>query len=62
MYEPDKTLDAQARRAAKRAGYIAKRSRWRRDSIDNHGGFMLIDAHTNDVGRGSASPSPSGRP
>ena len=36
-------LDGRARRAARRAGLVAKRSRWRRDSIDNRGGFMIFD-------------------
>ena len=36
-------LDSRARRAAKRIGLEARRSRWRRDSIDNRGGFMLVN-------------------
>ena len=34
--------DSQARRAAKRIGLLARKSRWRRDTVDNHGGFMLL--------------------
>ncbi len=34
--------EARARRAAKRAGFIARKSRWRAGSCDNHGGFMLM--------------------
>jgi hypothetical protein len=36
-------LDSRARRAARRVGLMAKRTRWRRDSIDNKGGFMLVN-------------------
>jgi hypothetical protein len=39
----EKTLDQRARRAAKRCGLYATKSRWRRDSIDNYGGFALVD-------------------
>jgi hypothetical protein len=35
--------DSTVRRAAKRIGLIARKSRWRRHSIDNHGGFTLVD-------------------
>jgi hypothetical protein len=30
-------------------GLVARRSRWRANSIDNHGGFMLVDRHLNAV-------------
>lgn len=43
----EKTLEARARRAARRVGLMARKTRWRRDSIDNHGGFMLIDLYGN---------------
>jgi hypothetical protein len=36
----------QARYAAKRAGLTAHKSTWRKDSVDNHGGFQLIDNRT----------------
>lgn len=49
----EQTLDARARRAAQRAGLMAKKSRWRRNSIDNFGGFMLLDPRTNFVVAGS---------
>lgn len=42
-----KALDSRARRAARSADLVASKSRWRRDSIDNHGEFMLIDPHMN---------------
>jgi hypothetical protein len=37
----------QARRAAKRVGLKARKSRWRAGSIDNLGEFMLIDPQRN---------------
>ena len=40
-------LDARARRDAARVGLIARKSRWRRDSIDNQGDFMLVDVYGN---------------
>jgi hypothetical protein len=39
--------EAQARRAAKRAGLKARKSRWRRNSIDNYGGFQIVDPYRN---------------
>jgi hypothetical protein len=33
----------QARRAAKRVGLKARKSRWRAGSVDNFGGFMIVD-------------------
>ena len=39
--------DSQARRAAKRIGLLARKSRWRRDTVDNHGGYMLIEPYHN---------------
>lgn len=38
-------LDARARRAARRAGYILRKSR-ARPSLDNHGEYMLLDAYS----------------
>ena len=43
----EKTVEARARRAAQRVGLIARKTRWRRDSIDNFGEFMLIDPDGN---------------
>ena len=40
-------MGARARRAAISAGYVARKSRWRKWSIDNHGGFMIVDSSTN---------------
>ena len=39
----EKSLDARARRAARRIGLVARKSRWRLDTIDNRGGYMLIE-------------------
>jgi hypothetical protein len=47
MQITEKALDGQARRAAKRAGYIARKTRWRLDTIDNHGGYMLVEPSRN---------------
>lgn len=50
MFEvTQKTLEARARRAARRVGLIARKTRWRRDSIDNFGNFMLIEPYGNYV-------------
>jgi hypothetical protein len=38
-----------ARRAAKRVGLRAAKTRWRANSVDNHGGFQLIDPYSNSV-------------
>ena len=43
----ESATDARARRAAKRVGLLARKSRWRRDSIDHKRGVRLIDSHTN---------------
>lgn len=45
-------IEQRARRAAARAGLIAKKTRWRAGSVDNYGGFQLVDAHTNNVVEG----------
>jgi hypothetical protein len=39
--------DSAARRAARRVGYVARKSRWRKYSMDNHGEFMVIDPRMN---------------
>ena len=48
-----KALEARARRAARRAGLVARKTRWRLDSVDNHGEFMLVDPRTNFAVTGS---------
>jgi hypothetical protein len=41
--------EQQARYVARRAGYVARKSRRGVGSPDNRGGFMLIDPNTNSV-------------
>jgi hypothetical protein len=41
--------EARARHAAKRAEFVAKKSRWRAGTADNRGGFMLIEPYRNVV-------------
>jgi hypothetical protein len=41
--------DTKARRAARRIGLVAKKSRWRKGTIDNRAGFMLLNPMTNFV-------------
>ena len=41
--------DSRVRSAAKRVGLMARKSRWRRDSIDNFGDYQLIDPRYNCV-------------
>ena len=36
-------LEQKARRVAKRVGLIARKSRWRQNSVDNYGDFMLVN-------------------
>jgi len=43
----ESAMEARARRAARSAGYVARKSRWRRNSLDNQGGFIIVDPHTN---------------
>ena len=45
----EKAMDARARRAAKRVGLFATKSRWHGFSLDNHGHFMLVDPSSNSV-------------
>ena len=40
-------IEARARRAARRVGLMARKSRWRMGSIENYGMFMLIDPYRN---------------
>jgi hypothetical protein len=49
----ERVLDSKARRAAARIGLKARKSRWRRDSVDNFGDFQLIDPSRNCVVAGS---------
>jgi hypothetical protein len=43
----EEALDARARRAARKVGLLARKSRWRAGTVDNYGGFMLVDPRTN---------------
>ena len=45
-----------ARRAAHKIGLRAVKSTWRRDSIDNYGGFQLVDAFTPVSSRNDSQP------
>jgi hypothetical protein len=42
-----KAIDSRARRAAQSAGLVARKSRWRANTIDNYAGFMLVDPYHN---------------
>jgi hypothetical protein len=48
----DSALEARARRAAQKAGLKAVKSRWRAGSVDNYGGFQIIDPYFNRVEAG----------
>jgi hypothetical protein len=47
MTEYDNALDGRARKVARQCGLHARKSRRRRGTIDNLGGFVLIDAGRN---------------
>jgi hypothetical protein len=49
LVEETKAVEARARRAAKRAGFIARKSRARVGSVDNLGGFMLVNEYNHVV-------------
>lgn len=54
MYSLSETaLEQRARRAARRAGLVAKKSRWRVGTVDNFGGFALINPIHNCIVAGS---------
>jgi hypothetical protein len=53
MNSDTNAVEQRARRAAKRVGLVAKKSRWRAGSIDNFGGFMLLKPYNNAVVSGS---------
>ena len=44
-----RSSEARARRAAKRVGWVARKSRWRAGTIDNYGGFAIIDPFHNNI-------------
>jgi hypothetical protein len=43
----DNAMEQRARRAARRVGLMARKTRWRANTVDNHGGFMLIEPRGN---------------
>jgi hypothetical protein len=45
----EKSLEARARRAARRSGLVARKWRGRMGAVDNYGGFMLIEPRSNCV-------------
>jgi hypothetical protein len=45
----ERTIEQKARRAACRVDLNARKSRWRLDSIDNHGGFQIVDPYRNAI-------------
>jgi hypothetical protein len=53
MKTPSKDLDSRARRVARAAGLVARKSTRGLGSIDNLGGYMLIDGAGNFVVAGS---------
>lgn len=48
----EKALEQRARRKAKGAGYVARKSRKNLGSADNYGQFMLVEASTNRIEAG----------
>ncbi len=49
----ESSLESRARRIARKNGLIARKSRARRGSCDNLGGFMLLEPRRNAVIAGS---------
>jgi hypothetical protein len=49
MIVTEAAQEQRARRAARRIGLVARKSRWRLGSVDNLGGFMLFDIETNTI-------------
>jgi hypothetical protein len=47
--DTESAMVARARRAAKRARLVARKSRGRQGTVDNRGGFMLIEPYRNIV-------------
>ena len=43
QYTLPKNQDARLRNMARRHGYAVRKSRWRLDSLDNFGGYMIVD-------------------
>lgn len=51
-YTLSKTQDARLRRMARSHGYAVRKSRWRLNSPDNLGGYMIVDPDTGLVAAG----------
>ena len=49
MQTNNAALEGRARRAAKRVGLLARKSRQRVGTIDNHGDFCLVDPFRNAI-------------
>lgn len=47
--DSESAVEARARRAMRRVGLMATKTRWRRGSLDNRGGFCVVDPSTNFV-------------
>lgn len=48
-YHLSRADDSRLRRLAQRTGHTLHKSRWRLDTVDNQGGYMLVDAYRNTV-------------
>jgi hypothetical protein len=50
MYPISETaLESRARRAAKKVSLLLQKTRWKKESVDNRGGFQLVDPYYNTV-------------
>jgi hypothetical protein len=48
----ENALEQRARRAARRIGLMAKKSRWRAGTVDNKVGFALVNPYTRGIVHG----------
>jgi hypothetical protein len=53
MTNDERNRAARLRRKLNKLGYTMRKTNWRRDSIDNFGGYAIIDTEYNAVVRGS---------
>jgi hypothetical protein len=53
--EDEKTIEQKAWRAARKVDLAAHKSRWRLNSIDNFGGFQIVDPYRNAIVAGKRS-------
>ena len=49
MIASEPAMDSRARRAARRVGLLARKSRWVKGTVDNRGGFILLEPIRNIV-------------